>query len=63
MKFIGSAAYLEGHWVNSLYNDSLGHVLLNETNDALRIVISLVGLQFSGVGIVLCSGITLYWYR
>lgn len=52
MTLIGSAAYVEGHWLNSLYNDALGHVLLNETNDALRIVISLIGLQFSGVSII-----------
>lgn len=49
MKLIGSAAFNDNHWLSSLYNDALGQVLWNETNETLRIVIALLGLQYSGV--------------
>lgn len=49
MRMVGVPAYMEGHWLNSLYNDALGHLVLNETNDSLRMVIALSGLQHAGV--------------
>lgn len=49
---VGVPAYMEGHWLNLLYNDALGHLVLNETNDSLRMVIALSGLQHAGVSII-----------
>ncbi|GLV44016.1 Enigma [Carabus blaptoides fortunei] len=49
VKMVGVPAYMEGHWLNSLYSDALGHIVLSETNDSLRMVIALSGLQHAGM--------------
>lgn len=49
LKLAGPPAFMEDHWLNRLYNDALGQVLLNETNESLRIIIALFGLQHAGV--------------
>lgn len=49
VEFLGTQAYLKDHWCNKYYQDALAHVLLNESNDSLKITIPLLGLQHAGV--------------
>lgn len=51
MNFMGAATYLKNDECNRLYRDSLGHLLLNEPVDSLKLTIALLGLQHAGVRI------------
>lgn len=46
---IGSPAISESHWANKFHRDAVRHLLLHETNDSLKIMSALFGLQYSGV--------------
>ncbi|KAI4458750.1 acyl-coa dehydrogenase [Holotrichia oblita] len=48
MNFMGSATYLKDDECNRLYRDCLGHLLLNEPVDSLKLTIALLGLQHAG---------------
>lgn len=47
--FFGTPSYLPNHWVNENYRDALAYVLLNESNDNLKLLIGLMGIQYAGV--------------
>lgn len=49
MHFMGAVTYLKENWCNKLYRDSLGHILLNEPVDSLKLTIALLGLRHAGV--------------
>lgn len=49
MQMIGSGAYMTDHWINKLYKDALSYSFLPETNDSLKLQISLVCLKHAGV--------------
>lgn len=49
LDFLGTEAYMSGHWCNALHQNALSHVMLNETNDNLKLIIALIGLQYAGV--------------
>lgn len=48
----GTPASMESHWLNRLYNDALSNLMINETNESLRLVIALLGLQHAGVNLI-----------
>ncbi|KAJ8983204.1 hypothetical protein NQ317_016425 [Molorchus minor] len=48
LDLIGTAATSESHWTNQLHKESLRYLTLHETNDSLKMIIALLGLQFAG---------------
>lgn len=42
---------MDDNWLNKIFRDSLGNVMINETNGSLRMIIALLGLQHTGVSI------------
>ncbi|GJQ86286.1 hypothetical protein Trydic_g8982 [Trypoxylus dichotomus] len=51
MDFLGSTTFLKDNWCNQLHHDSLGHALLHEPVDSLRLTIALLGLQHAGMAL------------
>lgn len=51
MELIGPATYMKDHWCNILHRDALAHLMLNETNNNLKMSIALLGLQHAGVSL------------
>lgn len=49
LDFIGAPAFINKHWANESYRDALAYTILNETNNSLKLVIALYGVQHAGV--------------
>lgn len=49
LDFMGTPAFINEHWANALHRDALAYKILNETNNSLKLVIALFGIQHAGV--------------
>lgn len=46
---IGTPAAFKDHWVRKYHDDTIHYLTLHETNESLRMFISLSGLEHAGV--------------
>lgn len=49
MELVGTDTYLDNNWYSNLFRDSLANIVLPESISNLKIIISLMGLQYAGV--------------
>ncbi|KAG5877267.1 hypothetical protein JTB14_009763 [Gonioctena quinquepunctata] len=51
LDLIGTTATSETHWANILHREAIRLTTLHETNDSLKIIMALLGLQYAGIAL------------